>query len=165
MRDPKLTARARTSIPVRTPEMEIADAVLGRLAFPGGDNDLAIRAVSADAERKGRRRLSVPIDVLIPLEVLSFTEEGEAFAADLSIYLVAVDAGNANTEVRRFDLPLRIGKNDFAGIGGTHYTYRLTLDLRSRSVENRVAIGVLDNTSKLTGFAILDIDKADVAKR
>jgi VWFA-related protein len=165
MRDPKLTARARTSIPVRTPAMEIADAVLGRLAFPGGENDLEVRAVAAETERKGRRRLSVPIDVLIPLELLSFTEEGEAFAADLSIYLVAVDASNANTEVRRFDLPLRIGKDDFGSIGGTHYTYRLTLDLRSRSVENRVAIGVLDNTSKLTGFAVLDLDKDDLVKR
>lgn len=157
MRDPRYTARARTSIPVRTPEMEIADAVVGRLAFPGGDNDLGISARAGEAERKGRRRTSVPIDVLIPLEFLSYSEEGEAFAADLSVYLGAVDAANANTEVRRFDLPLRIGKDDFAGIGGSHYTYRLMLDLRSRSVENRVAIGVLDNTSKLTGFAVLDI--------
>jgi VWFA-related protein len=165
MRDSKLTARARTSIPVRTPAMEIADAVLGRLAFPGGSNDLLIRAVSAEAARTGRRRLSVPIDVHIPLELLSFTEEGEAFAAALSVYFVAVDASNANTEVRRFDLPLRIDKDDFSSIGGTHYTYRLSLDLRSRSVENRVAIGVLDNTSKLTGFVVLDIDKDDLAKR
>ncbi len=104
MRDPHLTARARTSIPVRTPEMEIADAVLGRLAFPGGDNDLGISAAAAEAARKGRRRITVPIDVRIPLEPLSFTEEGESFAADISIYLGAADAGNANTEVRRFDL-------------------------------------------------------------
>ncbi|HSN68630.1 MAG TPA: VWA domain-containing protein, partial [Thermoanaerobaculia bacterium] len=157
MRDARYTARARTSIPVRSPEMEIADAVVGRLAFPGGDNDLGITARAGEAERTGRRRTSVPIDVFIPLEILSFTEEGEAFAASLSVYLGAVDAGNANTEVRRFDVPVRIGKDDFAKIGGNHYTYRLLLDLRSRSVENRVAIGVLDNTSKLTGFAVLDI--------
>lgn len=165
MRDPRLTARARISIPVQTPEMQIADAVVGRLAFPGGDNDLAIRATAGEAERTARRRTSVPIDVAIPLEILSYTEEGEAFAADLSIYLGAVDASNANTEVRRFDLPLRIAKADFASIGGTHYTYRLQLDLRSRSVENRVAIGVLDNVSRLTGFAVVDIGGEERSSR
>ncbi len=32
-------------------------------------------------------------------------------------------------------------------------------------MENRVAIGVLDNLSKLSGFAVIDIGEDDAVKR
>jgi VWFA-related protein len=157
MRDPRLTARARRSITIRSAESEIADAVVANLAFPRTSNELGIWAEADPAERTGRKNLSVPVDVKIPLEPLSFVEEGDAFVANVAIYLGAADSGNITSEVRRFDQPIRIARADFEKIGGAHYTYRLTVDLRSRTAENRISVGVMDSLSKMTGFAVLDV--------
>jgi VWFA-related protein len=165
MRDPRLTARARQSITVRSADEEIADALVANLAFPRASNDLAISAILAGAERANRKQLTIPVDVRIPLETLSFIQSGESFVANLSIFIGAADAGNTTTEVRRFDQPVVIAKDDIEKIGGQHYTYRLTVDLRSRTAENKVSIAVIDNVSRLTGFAVAAIEKNDVKRK
>ena len=149
--------RTRRAISVRSPEAEVSDAVLASLEFGDATNDLAIAAVAMPVTKAKRGRFSIPIDVRIPLEPLSFTQDGDRFVANVSIFVAATDPKKTSSDVQRLDHAIEIAAADFGKIAGTYYTYRLAIDLQGRSAENRVAIGVLDQLSKISGFAVLKV--------
>ncbi len=156
MRNPALSARARRAVSVRSPEAEVSDALLASLEFGDAASDLAISAVPQPVTKPRRGQFTIPIEVRIPLEPLSFVQERDSFVANVSIFVAAADSEKASSEVERLDHAIRIPAADFAGIAGSYYTYRLTIDLRGRSAGNRVAIAVLDTLSKLSGFTLVD---------
>ncbi|HEU5162717.1 MAG TPA: VWA domain-containing protein [Thermoanaerobaculia bacterium] len=157
MRNPELTARSRRSVSIRSPEAEVSDAVLASLEFGDAANDLAISALPLPVTKTKRGRFAIPLELRIPLEPLSFIQERDSFAANVSIFIAAADPKKTSTEVERLDHRIEISATDFETIAGTYYTYRLSIDLRGRSAENRIAIGVLDQLSKMSGFTAVTV--------
>lgn len=152
-RNPEFVVRARKSFVEKSVETEIRDQVLANLFFPVRSNDLGISAQAGKTKDLKKNRISVPIDVHIPLESLTFQPGAETYTADLSVFIATADPAGALSDVRRLSQRVEIPRNLVGKTPNMHYTYSIDLDLLTRSRENRVSIAVLDNLSRATGFA------------
>jgi VWFA-related protein len=158
-RDPRHHVRARRSFMERSFEREVADTVLSSLFFPGRMNQLGIAVVTGTVVRQGGKRLKVPVDVKIPLAALTFEPYGDGFAADVTVFIAAADPQGAASSVEQFRRRIPITREGLSTLTGKHYTYGLDVDLRAESRDNRFAVAVLDNVSKMTGVATADVKK------
>ena len=168
MRDPSLTARARTSIVVGSPREHAADAIVASLALPespwgtGPGNELGISLVADRPVRAARGTRKIPLDVRIPLAPLSFEEEEDGLVAHLTLFIGAADAEKTLSSVERFEHVVRIARADLER-PGAHYTYGFDVELRTRTASNEIAVAVVDDGTGLTGHSRVTIGSA--AKR
>lgn len=156
--------RARRSLVERTFDEEIADGVVSTLFFPVRANDLKIAGEVGSAERQKKNRYAVALDVHIPYEMLAFTPEGDDLVADLSIYIGSADAKGSTSAVKRFDQKVRVARPRFPTIAGKRYRYGFDVDLTTVAGDHRIAVAVLDNISKSTGYAVVDLGKLPARK-
>lgn len=158
-RERRYRVRSRRMLVERSFDEEIAYRLVSTLFFPASSNDLRITAGAAPAARQKRNRYAVALDVEIPYENLVFTPEGGDNVADLSIYIGSVDERGSMSEVKRFDEKVRVPREKFASISGRRYRYGFDVDLRAVAGEHRIAVAVIDNLSKMTGFAVVELGK------
>ncbi len=164
MRDPNLTARARTSVVVSSAASEAEDAVVSSLSLPespwggGPANELGISAVAGAPKRTSRGR-QLAVDVRIPLAALSWEEKGDDLVAPITLFIGAADAERLMTDIQRSEHEVRIPR---AALDreGAYYTYVFDVDLRTRTANNDIAVAVVDDGSGLTGHAIVEIGSA-----
>jgi VWFA-related protein len=157
-RDNRLTVRARRTFVERSFESEITGAVVANLYFPGSANQLGIAVAQGAVTREGRNRLKMPVDVKIPMASLTLEPFGDAYAADVTIFIAAADPAGAMSTVEQFRRRIPVKREELPKLVGMHYTYGLDVDLRTTGRGNRFAVAVLDNVSKMTGFAAADVD-------
>lgn len=149
--------RARGTVVERSFESEVADRVLTALLFPATSNDLGVTAEVVKAERKRRFRYAIPVDVRIPMAALSYRASGEDhLEADISIFIGSADPSGSISDVARFRRLIPVKREQFSSIGDKFYTYELDVDLHSISPDNKLAIAVLDNISKVTSLITVD---------
>ena len=158
-RDKRYRVRARRSLIERTFDEEIAHRVVSTLFFPVSLNDLRIVAELGSAERQKKNRYAVAVDIHIPYELLAFTPDGDSYVADLSVYISSADARGGISDVKRFDRKVRVAQDRFSTIPGKRYTYGFDVDLHTEAGNHRIAVAVLDNVSKGTGYASVDLGK------
>ncbi|HEU5161851.1 MAG TPA: hypothetical protein VFV54_01780, partial [Thermoanaerobaculia bacterium] len=173
MRDPKLTARARTSVASRSPEGAAEETVVASLALPespwgstASANELGITAEIEKTTRTARGARRIAVDVRIPLASLSWEEDEEGLVAKIALFIGAADAEKTLTEVEKFDHEIRVARASVER--GDFYTYVFDVDLRTRTADNDIAIAVVDEGSGLTGHAVVSIgakrDPKDTAR-
>ena len=155
--------RSRRSFVERSFESEIIDLVVANLTFPVSSNDLRITARVAPSEKKARHRFAVPIDVLIPFSSMAFAPDGDELAADLSLYIAAIDAKGGMSDVMRLQHRVKKSRDKLGALSGKHYTYGVDVDLKTPSGDNRIAVAVLDGVSKTIGYATVDLKASSSA--
>lgn len=161
-RNKEYTVRARQGAVERSHETELADRVIASLLSAPKDNALGISAQVLRNDRTGRKRLSVPVDVKIPMAKLAFQSEREGgdLAADLSIFIASADSTGSMSSVAKFDQRVSVKRDQMATLAMKYYTYGMDVDLKTDTAENRFAIGVLDNLSKEVGLVTIDLPPA-----
>jgi len=152
-----LRVRARRSVLERSPDVQIAQELTANLMFPINANQLGIVVRSADSARRSRRRIAVPVDVIIPYSTLAFTSEGKGFVAELSFFVASSDDQSNVSEIRRYDRKVVIGQGDLKRLSKQFYVYGMDIDLQTRTRKNRITIGVIDQLSKARGFGVVEI--------
>ncbi len=157
VKDRDLRVRSRRSLIDRGPDTQLAQQMISNFMFPVNSNALKISLRGAGASDVGRRRFAVPVDVVIPYSTLAFISEGEGFVAEISLFVAASDQKDNVSEVRRFDRKVVAKQTDLKSMSKLQYVYGLDIDLQSRTGSNRVTVGVVDQLSKVTGFAVLEI--------
>lgn len=156
-RDKRYTARARRSFVERSVESVVADRLASNLFFPTSSNDLQITAAPGTSTRRRRNRYAVTVDIRIPYASLMFSPDGSGFAADLSVYIGTADEKGGTSAVKKFDHRITVSREKLAKIGGKHYTYGFDIDLRTIPGNHRIAVAVVDQSSKVTGFAAVEL--------
>ncbi len=166
MKDPKLTARARTSVVVRSAGRDAEETVVANLALPESpwgatapSNELGIAAHVERAVRTARGARQIAVDVQIPLAPLSWEEDANgALVAKVAIFIGAADAEKTLSDVETFEHEIRASRAEIER-EGAFTTYGFDVDLRTRTVSNDIAVAVVDEASGLTGHAVVSVGR------
>lgn len=154
----KHTVRARRTAVARSFESELTNRVIASLLFqPRETNQLGISAKVVRTDRKKRNRLSMPVDVMIPMSGLTFSSDDKGLAADVSIFIASADKSGSISTVEQFRQRIPVTREQLPTLGKMHYTYGLMVDLKTASAENRLAIAVMDNIARTTGLTTVEV--------
>jgi hypothetical protein len=142
---PDLKVRTKASFLERTLENEIEETVAAALFYPVDRNDLGITVSTKppEAQPDGTIRTKVRIDV--PTASMALLPQGE----DLVVYIGFVKADGGVSKVSRHSQQFSFPANTAA----RRKSIALELDVTADASTNRIAVGVLDDASKSTGFA------------
>lgn len=152
---PELRVRTRTDVIDTSIEREMDDLVVASLLYPRQVNELGIEVETRPAVN-ARGYFKVPFDVKVPLDKLTFlpTTDGRYRAAFHVHFAIAGDqwdfssGGDSNQEVF-------ISPEQHAQRATITYRYRTAIEVPPGRM--RVAVGLLDPVSKLTGFQTFEV--------
>ncbi|HEU4886565.1 MAG TPA: VWA domain-containing protein, partial [Thermoanaerobaculia bacterium] len=152
---PELRVRTRAEALEKSTESEMTDLVVASLLYPRTVNELGI-TVTPGTPAKDRGLFTVPLDVVIPLKNLTFLPaDGGKYAASFDLHYAASgekrDFGTGGMRQQKIELT----PEQYAAVGTTTYRYKTGIQVSPGRA--RIAIGVLDLATKLTGFRTVEV--------
>jgi VWFA-related protein len=149
-----LTVRTRQEFIEKSLLSEMNDAVSAHLYFPVTRNDLNIRMTAGEAKRSAEaEKVDMPVDVKIPTESLTLVPEGTDLTGHFSTYIAFLRKDGAVSKVTRQEQSLRFPADSLKRRKEITVRTIVTADARTEGV----SIGVMDDLSHVTGFAMLKI--------
>ncbi|HEX2121238.1 MAG TPA: VWA domain-containing protein [Thermoanaerobaculia bacterium] len=152
---PELRVRTRSEVIEKSPTREMTDLVVASLMYPRTVNELGIRATPLEL-KKNRNLFTIPVETLIPMEKLTFLggQDGKYHATFTVHYAAAGEKSDFSAgQERRQDVT--ITEDEMLALKGKMFRY--TSDLVVAPGKVRIAVGVLDQTSKLSGFQSIEL--------
>jgi VWFA-related protein len=152
---PELRVRTRSEVLEKSTSREMTDLVVASLLYPRTVNELGIN-VSAGKPQKSRGLYTVPIDVVIPLKNLTFLPiDGGKYVANFDLHYAAAgeqrDFGTGGKREQRIELT----PEQYTHVRDVSYRYKTGIQVSPGRA--RIAIGVLDMATKLTGFRTIEV--------
>jgi VWFA-related protein len=154
---PDLTVRTRTEVIDRSPEREMGDLVAATLLFPRDVNELHIALQTGKPRRSSKgKAVTIPLDVVIPLETLTFlpSQDGK-YAAKIDIHYAVAGFKSTFQTFGRQQQDIEISAQQFNARAGTNYRFKTGVEVWRGPT--RIAVGVLDPASRLAGFRTADV--------
>jgi VWFA-related protein len=153
---PELIVRTRTEVIDRSPEREMGDQVMATLLFPRDLNELHIDVSSGKPVRVGRR-YTIPLDVVIPLETMTFVRgEADRYVAVMDIHFAAAGDSTDFTMSGNHRQNVEVSAQQYGARAGTTYRFKTTIEVAEGPT--RIAIGVMDAASRLAAFRTLQVE-------
>jgi VWFA-related protein len=151
---PELRVRTRSEVIEKTTAREMQDLVVASLIYPRPVNELGI-AVTTATPVPERGYLRVPIDVVIPLDKLTFLPEGEKYVGAFDIHFAAAGQERDFVSGGKQQQRIELTPEQYEVREGIKYRYKTGIMISPGAA--RIAIGVLDATTKLTGFQTVEV--------
>lgn len=153
---PELGVRTRTGVIDRSPEREMGDLTAANLLLPRQLNELNVAVATPAKPARGKRFYTVPVDVTIPLQSLTFfPSDGDKYHAAVDIHFAAAASRNNFTTSGRQRQDIEISAAQYAALGNGTYRFKTGIEVPAGS--SRIAIGVMDTASRLAGFGNLEV--------
>lgn len=145
--------RVRREVLERSIGSEMADAVAAQLFRAAATNDLAIEATAGPSALGRADTVVVPLTITIPTEQLTLVPEGEDLTGSFSVYAAFLRSdgavGHAAQPAQRFRFP--------AASLDRRRQITVKLDVSMDARTTGVAIGVMDEMSRVTGFTSVQL--------
>jgi VWFA-related protein len=153
---PELNVRTRTEVIDRSPEREMGDQVSAALLFPRDLNELRIDVTTGRPSKDGRR-FTVPLDVALPLDALTFVRgESDRYVATFDVHFAAAGDDTDFTVSGKHRQTVEITAQQHASRKGT--TYRFKTGIAVPHGKSKISIGVMDEVSRLVGFERVEVE-------
>jgi len=148
------TLRARETFIEKSLNSEMQDAVAANLLYPIAKNDLNVSmAKSGETAASPDQHLVVPVLIKIPTSNLTLIPDGTDLVGQFSSYTAFMRRDGRVSEVKRQQHQLRFPADSLKRRKEITVKYDLTIDDRTEGV----SVGIMDDTSHVTGFATLPI--------
>lgn len=153
---PELHVRTRTEVLERSTEKEMDDLVVASLIYPRPVNELAI-AVNAGVPTKARGYYTIPIDVVVPMSKLTFlpSTDGTKYVASFNVHFASAGRERDFIQGGKAEQTVEITPEQYENIAGINYRYKTGINVSEGST--KIAIGLIDETTKLTGFGTVEV--------
>jgi VWFA-related protein len=161
-RNREYVVRTRRSFVDRSPETEIRDRVVANLFFTPQHSTMRIGARAGDPRRAKGGGVSVPVEIQVPITALTFLPSGDQYVAGFSVFVTASDEHDATSDVVERKQRISFAAADLPKTSGAYYTYVFDLETQRG---NRISLAVVDELSKVTGFARLQVPKKTTTSR
>ncbi len=147
---PEYQLRYRRELVERSRMTRASDETMAGLLTEPAGNRLEIGVAVGEPVQKDGKTTTAPLRILVPLSSLLRVPDGDGLVARVSSFVVA---GNQDGRSKTVHLShrLRIPTNAPDAIS-------LVLEVELRSGANRISVGVLDEQSGETGFAVTQVD-------
>lgn len=152
---PELHVRTRSEVMEKSTDREMTDLVVASLLYPRTVNELGI-GVTPGKPQKDRGLYTIPLEVVIPLKNLTFLPiDGGKYAASFDMHYAAAgeqrDFGTGGKQEQRIEL----SPEQYAHVRDIAYRYKTAIQVSPGRA--RIAIGILDAATKLTGFRTVEV--------
>jgi VWFA-related protein len=148
-----LNVRVRRQVLERSITSEMADAVAAQLFHASATNDLAIEAIAGPPSVGQADTVVVPLTITIPTEQLTLVPEADDLTGAFSVYAAFLRSdgavGHAAQPAQRFRFP--------AASLDRRRQITVKLDVSMDARTTGVAIGVMDDMSRVTGFTSVEL--------
>jgi VWFA-related protein len=152
---PDLRVRTRTEVLEKSTDREMSDLVVASLLYPRTVNELGI-TVTPGTPEKTRGLYTIPLDVVIPLKNLTFLPaDGGKYAAAFDLHYAAAGEQRDFGTGGKHQQKIEITPEQYAHLGTTTYRYKTGIEVSPGRA--RIAIGILDSATKLTGFRTVEV--------
>ncbi len=146
---PELKVRTKASFLERTLENEIEETVAAALFYPVDRNDLGVTVSTTAPEIQPDGTMTTKLRIDIPTASMALIPQGDDLAGSVAVYIGFVKADGGVSKIARnnqqFTFP--------AATASRRKSVAMVLDVTGDAATNRIAVGVLDQVSKSTGFA------------
>lgn len=148
------TVRSRASFIERSLTTEMQDAVAANLLYPIAKNDLNVSmAKGGDAAPSPEQHVVMPVVIRIPTASLTLIPDGTDLVGQFSSYTAFMRRDGRVSEVKRTQHQLRFPADSLKRRKEITVKYDLTIDDKT----DGVSVGIMDDTSHVTGFASMPI--------
>ncbi len=141
-RNPELRVRSRTGYLDSSRQREVSMAVESTLLFGNPPTEELLKIGFGEASRAGRGKVNVPLQVLVPLDQLTFLPAGEGVAARAELHLAVVDEDGGRSEIPVIPMAFALPDQPAAGRYGQFET-----TLKMRRGPQRIVVAVHDVAS------------------
>lgn len=152
LRDKNYTVRTRKSVVEQTASTEMTDAVTSHLFHSRPTNDLGIQARIGNASPSGRN-LVHPLTIAIPTSTLTLIPDGSEMVGSLSVFTAFL---RNDGEVSKVGKQTNVVRFPAASIANRKAVF-VKIDVTADPTVNAISLGVLDEASRATGFAIIKL--------
>jgi hypothetical protein len=137
----------------RTVHQQVADQLLGRLLYGGGEAPADARLAMGAVERTGDR-VRARFRLQLPLSGLTLLDRDQLRQGLLTVFVALVDERGGTTPVRQTAVPVRVPA---AATGAPpHFTWEVELTVRPG--KQRLGVAVRDELSGETSYLLRDFD-------
>lgn len=154
---PGLTVRTRKTIVEQTAATAMKDMVAANLFQQRAANDLAVKAGIGTATPAGEN-LVHPVTVTIPTSTLTLTPEGTDLAGKFLVFAAFLRSDGAvsavGPQVQQFRFP--------AASLAKRKEVTVKLDVTGEKGVDAISLGVMDEASSATGFALIKVPPAEI---
>lgn len=147
-----LRLRYRTGLLARSLTMRMADRAYAGLTFGVLENPLAIRALLGEPRPAGKKRYTLPVKVLVPVDKVALLPSGDEYRGRITVWTVAAGAGNKLSPLDRQEHEIVVPADKMSRLG----TLTIDLSVEVPEGECRVSVAVLDEATGEVGFAAAD---------
>lgn len=152
--------RGRQTFVEKSTFAEMSDRVIANLLYKSKANDLNIRVIIS-APQPSDEYFKVPVEVQIPMDSLTLLPLGEdQYAGGFDLYVAVANKEGDMSDVSRKMQEIRVSAADYKTLKGKYYTY--SLELLMEPGMNKVSIGVVDQVSNVSGFALQQVIARDL---
>lgn len=134
----------------KTPIERAVDRTLAALLYGIEDNPLKIEVELGDQAPGPSGTVAIPVRLRIPLSKVAVLRGDGVYEGNLRVLIATRTADGRASAVKQVPVPIRIPKDEVLHALGQSYVYTLTLNLIPG--EQKVAVGVRDDTSALTSY-------------
>jgi VWFA-related protein len=154
---PELRVRTRTEVIEKSTAREMEDLTIASLIYPREVNELAIE-VTPGTPVPDRGYFTVPLDIIIPMGNLTFLQTGEGgqYVATFDVHFAAAGQQRDFLTGGKQQQRIELTPEQYEDVAGTNYLYKTGIKVAEG--QSKIAIGVLDTTTKLTGFQTVAVD-------
>lgn len=155
---PGVRLRHRSGYRDKSTNTRMSEGVRAALTHAVDDNPLGVVVEIGEDSESDEDRFLVPIQVTIPLAEVVLLPDGEMSRGRLRLYLVAMDEEGRTTEV--LEIPSEIELADGDPKHRPDY-WRFSTNLRMRSGQHTIALGVRDEFGALSAFTTHEVTVGD----
>jgi VWFA-related protein len=153
---PELKVRTRTEVLQKSTGREMDDLVVASLIYPRQVNELGIQ-VTAGTPVKARGYFTIPIDIVLPMNKLTFlpSDDGTKYVASFDVHFASAGRERDFMTGGKQNQVVEITPEQHEQVAGINYRYKTGINVSEGA--SRIAIGLIDDTTKLTGFGTVEV--------
>ncbi len=145
--------RTREAFVERSTNSEMEDAVAANLLYPVAKNDLSVSLSKAGPPAAADQQVVIPVYIKIPTSGLTLIPDGADLVGQFSSYTAFMRRDGKVSAVKHQQHQLRFPAESLKRRREITVKYDLTIDDRT----DDVSVGIMDDTSHVTGFARMQI--------
>ncbi len=148
------TIRSRKAVIEKTPQSEMSDAVMANLFYTAPENTLSLKAVPGAAAPAADGNVVVPLTITVPMESLTLLPDGEDLVGKYSVFAAFLRQDGAVSKVANQSQIFRFPASSLS----RRKELTVKLDVTMDPTTGAVSLGMLDETSRATGFAVVKLN-------
>jgi VWFA-related protein len=150
--------RTRKSVIEKTPASEMSDAVMANLFYTNPQNDLTVKVTPGPAAPQPDGNVTVPLTITVPMQSLTLLPDGEDLVGKYSVFAAFLRQDGAVSRVANQTQVFRFPASSLARRKELTVKLDVTMDPKTGAI----SLGVIDETSRVTGYAVVKLDQLGV---